>query len=208
MGIVKRDISQSMTLDDRLKQRLLGGAVLVAVVVIFVPMLIEESVDQRLVTDHTIPEKPEYARVDPVVEKQLSRPPKIDKVEKPSHGERPDKPFSKPEKEVIVPVEQDKREKTQPKPVSQPTMVQPTTASPTAWIIQVASMTKEANATRLIKQLREANLPAQMKRVNLNGKRHYRVRVGPELDHKLAKKMLEKIEQEFKLKPKLMRYPR
>ena len=41
-----------MALEERLKQRLLGGAVLVALVVIFVPMLIDEPVDSRVVSDH------------------------------------------------------------------------------------------------------------------------------------------------------------
>ena len=47
-----------MALEERLKQRLLGGAVLVALIVIFVPMLIDEPVDSRVVADHRIPEKP------------------------------------------------------------------------------------------------------------------------------------------------------
>jgi DedD protein len=46
-----------------------------------------------------------------------------------------------------------------------------------------------------------------MEKVRLNGKLHYRIRVGPEVDHRLAEKMLAKIKQLFKLNPKLMRYP-
>jgi DedD protein len=74
-------------------------------------------------------------------------------------------------------------------------------------MIQVASLTNEKNAKKLVQNLRKADLPAQMVPVKVNGKPHYRVRVGPEVDHRLAKKMLAKIKREFKLNPELMRYP-
>jgi DedD protein len=82
-----------------------------------------------------------------------------------------------------------------------------TRPSPTAWMIQVASLTNEKNAEKLVESLRKADLPAQMEKVRLNGKLYYRIRVGPEVDHRLAEKMLAKIKQAFKLNPKLMRYP-
>ena len=47
-----------MALEERLKRRLVGGAVLVALVVIFVPMLVDEPIDSRVVADHRIPDKP------------------------------------------------------------------------------------------------------------------------------------------------------
>ncbi|MEW8584856.1 MAG: SPOR domain-containing protein, partial [Candidatus Thiodiazotropha sp.] len=83
----------------------------------------------------------------------------------------------------------------------------PARPSPTAWVIQVASLTNENNAKKLVEQLREADLPAQMEKVKLNGKQHYRIRVGPEVDHRLAEKMAAKIKKRFKLNPKLMQYP-
>ena len=186
-----------MALEERLKQRLLGGAVLVALIVIFVPMLIEEPVDQRVVSDHAIPIKPQPQRPAPAIDAPkkpvkpvVPQPPlPTPVVDEPPPPPKP-KAIAKPKPKTTAPVA-----KPKPRP------------SPTAWIIQVASLTNQANAGKLVEKLRKADLPAQMERVKLGGKQHYRVRVGPEVDHRLAKKMLAKIKKDFKLTPKLMRYP-
>jgi DedD protein len=190
-----------MGLEERLKQRLLGGAVLVALVVIFVPMLIDEPVERHSVSDHTIPEQrvrqPKITESLPVKRVDDSQPREMPRsvpvVTRDKPVSKPDKPVSKPDKPVSKPVE--------------PVEGSPSRRSPTAWMIQVASLTNEKNAEQLVKDLRQADMPAQMEKVRLNGKQHYRVRVGPEVDHRLAEKMVAKIEQKFKLNPKLMRYP-
>jgi DedD protein len=188
-----------MALEERLKQRMLGGAVLVALIVIFVPMLIEEPVDSRDQADHTIPIKPQPQRA------PQPQPEVPSKQQKNTASEAP------PPTPVV-------KRSTQPKPIAKPkptptpeniktaTADKPR-ASPSAWMIQVASMTRESNAKRLVEKLRKSELPAQMEAVKLDGKQHYRVKVGPEVDHRLAEKMLAKIKKEFKLTPKLMRYP-
>jgi DedD protein len=190
-----------MALEERLKQRMLGGAVLVALVVIFVPMLIEEPVEQSDKSAHSIPIKPQPQPQKPVANPISEKPQKKAVVQAPvaqttaKSAEQP-KPeptkTSKPEKKRVV---------------EKPAKVEKPRASPSAWMIQVASLTNEKNAKKLVQNLRKADLPAQMVPVKLNGKPHYRVRVGPEVDHRLAKKMLAKIKREFKLNPELMRYP-
>jgi DedD protein len=157
-------------------------------------MLIDEPVERRSVSDHTIPEQR-------IQQTKVTESPPVKRRDESQSREAPkpvpvvtrDKPDSKPDKPVSKPVET--VENTPSKP------------SPTAWIIQVASLTNEKNAEKLVKQLRQADMPAQMEKVRLNGKQHYRVRVGPEVDHRLAEKMVAKIKQKFKLNPKLMRYP-
>ncbi|MCU7861047.1 MAG: SPOR domain-containing protein [Candidatus Thiodiazotropha sp. (ex Lucinoma kastoroae)] len=173
-----------MALEERLKQRLLGGAVLVALIVVFVPMLIDDPVETQIVSDHTIPAKP------PIKERAAVQIVPQTKSEKstPSKTTPRIEPKPKPKPKSEVPAAKGK-------------------SSPTAWMIQVASLTNEQNAKKLVASLRKADLPAQMERVKLDGKQHYRVRVGPEVDHRLAEKMLAKIKKTFKLHPKLMRYP-
>ncbi|MCU7876621.1 MAG: SPOR domain-containing protein [Candidatus Thiodiazotropha sp. (ex Lucinoma borealis)] len=189
-----------MALEERLKQRLLGGAVLVALIVVFVPMLIDDPVETQIVSDHTIPAKPpikERAAVQivPQTKSEKSTPskttPRVEPKPVPASKTVPEtkpQPQSKPKPKSEVPAAKGK-------------------SSPTAWMIQVASLTNEQNAKKLVASLRKADLPAQMERVKLDGKQHYRVRVGPEVDHRLAEKMLAKIKKTFKLHPKLMRYP-
>ncbi|MET0068838.1 MAG: SPOR domain-containing protein [Candidatus Thiodiazotropha sp.] len=197
-----------MALEERLKQRLLGGAVLVALVVIFVPMLLEEPVERRTVSDYKIPAKPPVRRPLPeagnqqerAIEQRQAVPPVAKSESKPaSKAEAEPTPEAKP-----APV------KESPPPAAKPEVAprsSPARPSPTAWVIQVASLTNENNAKKLVEQLRKADLPAQMEKVKLNGKQHYRIRVGPEVDHRLAEKMAAKIKKSFKLNPKLMRYP-
>ncbi|PVV06463.1 MAG: hypothetical protein B6D72_14475 [gamma proteobacterium symbiont of Ctena orbiculata] len=197
-----------MALEERLKQRLLGGAVLVALVVIFVPMLIEEPVERTSVSDYKIPAKPAVRRPLPEAGSQQDR--KIEQHQVATPAVKPDsKPASEPTPEPTpepkpAPVKESTPPAAEPKHAPRSSPARP---SPTAWVIQVASLTNENNAKKLVEQLREADLPAQMEKVKLNGKQHYRIRVGPEVDHRLAEKMAAKINKRFKLNPKLMQYP-
>jgi DedD protein len=189
----------NMGLEERLKQRLLGGAVLVALIVIFVPMLIEEPVETYTISDHSVPTMPAVKKTMPEKRVQQSKVTEsrpamtLEEAPQPQEITKPEPIVTPPEaKPVTEPI---KAENRRDKP------------SPTAWIIQVASLTNEKNAEKLVKDLRKAEMPAQMEKVRLNGKPHYRVRVGPEVDHRLAEKMVTKIKQTFKLNRKLMRYP-
>lgn len=185
-----------MALEERLKQRLLGGAVLVALMVIFVPMLIEKPMDKQIVSDHAIPPEPSKPQRPPAASVSVEKPPNPSGGEAPPEVKPEPRPVSKPEPVRSLP----------PKRSSSASPV-PARSSPSAWMIQVASLTNGENAEKLVARLRKADLPAQVERVKLDGKLHYRVRVGPEVDHRLAQRMLNKIEKTFKLHPKLMRYP-
>jgi DedD protein len=188
-----------MGLEDRLKQRLLGGAVLVALVVIFVPMLIEEPVERGTLSNHTIPVKPKVEKSVP--EKRVQQQRETEPQPMPTVTTPEPKKTPKPEPVVA------KKDKPPESKSVETTKKASTRPSPTAWMIQVASLTNEKNAEKLVESLRKADMPAQMEKVRLNGKLYYRIRVGPEVDHRLAEKMLAKIKQAFKLNPKLMRYP-
>jgi DedD protein len=178
-----------MALEERLKQRLLGGAVLVALVVIFVPMLIDEPVDSKVVSDHRIPAKPE------TLEKPMPTILPLPPEEAGSTAKAPSvQPLAAKTKTLAPPTVEPKPTKAEKR-------------SPSAWMIQVASLTVKDNADKLMADLRKAELPAQVETVVVDGKRHYRVRVGPEVDHKTALSMAERIKRDFKLKPKVLRYP-
>ncbi len=182
-----------MALEERLKQRLLGGAVLVALVVIFVPMLIDEPVDSKIVSDHRIPPKPE------AIEQPMPAilPPPLEEAGNPPTVSAPLPEEAKPVAAAPPP----------PPPPKPPTSEPDDKASPSAWMIQVASLTVRENAEKLASDLKKAGLPAVTERVKVEGKTHYRVRVGPEVNHQTALSMAERIKREFKLTPKVMRYP-
>jgi DedD protein len=182
-----------MALEERLKQRLLGGAVLVALVVIFVPMLIDEPMDSKVVSDHRIPLKPEaLEKPMPAILPPPPEPPAVaDKVTEPQ----------------TAPVETKQTVPTKPAPTVDAKPVGGDKPSPTAWMIQVASLTVKENAEKLVADLKKAEFPAMVEKVEVEGKRHYRVRVGPEVNHQTALSMAERIKRDFKLTPKVLRYP-
>jgi DedD protein len=178
-----------MALEERLKQRLIGAAVLVALVVIFVPMLIDEPVDSKLVSDHSIPEKPA----------ELTKPVKA--ILPPVPPEQPAQADQAPNN---PPVE------TKPPPpanLSEKTSDLSERKTPAAWMIQVASLSVRKNAQKLVADLRKSEMPAQFDQVQIDGKTLYRVRVGPEVDFKTAERMADRIKAKFKLKPRVLRYP-
>jgi DedD protein len=180
---------QAMALEERLKQRLIGAAVLVALVVIFVPMLIDEPIDSKLVADHDIPEKPAA-------------------LLKPSPEILPPVPAAKIDKRDGVPDKVPVASKPPPPdPLTDTTADKSERRSPSAWMIQVASLSVRKNAQKLVANLKKSDMPAQFDRVQIEGKTLYRVRVGPEVDFKTAERIVEQIKRKFKLKSKVMRYP-
>jgi DedD protein len=176
-------------LRERLKQRLVGGAVLVSLVVIFVPMLLEQPIDtERVFQGDRIPPRPpepvmrhENGDILPGLMPPEDRSPEV--------GGAPavvDDPTSEPP----IYKQEGRIER----------------AVPSAWMIQVASFRKRANAEALVSRLRKADLPGTLKKATVDGKRVYRVQVGPEVDKKLAEQMAAKIKKRFKLRVSLRRY--
>jgi len=186
-------------LDEQLKKRLVGGAVLVSLVVIFVPMLLDEPVDSesgRL--DQRIPEPPKGLRQP--LETPTILPSPILPVETPPQPERSqDKPVeAKPVAAKPVTTKQPPAERKLGK-IARP--------SPRAWMVQIASFRRRSNAVQLMKRLKKAGLPARVKRAEVAGKPLYRVHLPPQLDQREAQKRVDKINKQFKLKATLIRYP-
>jgi DedD protein len=174
-----------VTLEERLKRRLVGGAVLVALVVIFVPMLFEENlVSERMFSETKIPDKPES------LQRQLQSPTVLPE------------PVSvvtqtpEPVVEQSAPLEVEEKPKVGK--VERPT--------PSAWMVQVASFSRQGNARKLIDRLGQAGMPAQLKEVVVKGKRLFRVQMFPQLNKKEAEKLVDEIEKQFGLKATLIRY--
>ncbi len=182
-------------MDDRLKKRLIGAAVLMSLLMIFVPMLIEKGRIDNRIDEHAIPPRPEMYF--PPVGLDAPRPPR--KAEMPT-GEAettPPKPVvaAKPKPKPVT--------KAKPRPKPKPT---PPNAHPNAWVVQVASFTDKARAQRLVERLRKAGFTTFISTAWVKGARRYRVRVGPELDVDRARRMARAIERKTKLKGRVQRH--
>ena len=190
-------------MDEQLKRRLVGAAVIVSLVVIFVPMLLDEPVD----TDQTelpdqIPDKPKVLQR-PLPSQEILPEPIPPETVAPAQTPVDTGPKESP------PVSSEP-----PEPVPTSTLTEQADsspegkrASPTAWLVQVGSFTQRDNATKLVERLKQASLPAQLHEVTIDGKRHFRVQMLPQLDRRDAETLIKRIKKEFELTATLLRYP-
>lgn len=165
-------------MEEPLKRRLVGAAVLASLAVIFVPMLIEE----RPAPPPDMPKIPPRPEVIPFSSKQLS-------AEVPRTVPRVEPKLQSPEPEAAAPI------------------AQPQTGL-TAWVVKVGSFSNKDNASRLVKKLRKAGFPTpDAEMVQVKGKTIYRVKVGPFLEKKRASQILSKVSSVAGVNAQVRRYP-
>lgn len=195
-------------MDEGLKRRLIGAAVLASLAVIFVPMLFEQP-----------PARP------PPLPPLPKQPPRSDFASEMLREEVPAvtplAPYDPPP--VVVP------EPLPAPPVAAAAPVAPAapvaTAAPvaavaaesepakpriglTAWVVQAASLSSRDNAVKLVAKLRDAGLPTpDPELVDIKGKRFYRVRVGPVIERAEAQGMLDRVSEIAGTKAQVRQYP-
>jgi len=171
-------------MDEHLKKRLVGAAVLTSLAVIFIPMLL----DDRKSVPQALPEIP-------------ARPPIQDFASSMLTEEVP----------AVVPIRPRVmvEEEAKSPPVKQkPDKVVPPRTGLSAWVVQVGSFSSRDNATKLAQKLRKAKFQTpDPESVEIRGKRLWRVRVGPMVDKVLAERILPKVNKVAGLKGRVTRYP-
>jgi DedD protein len=167
-------------MEEGLKKRLIGAAVLASLAVIFVPMLFEDP-----------PAKP------PSLPPLPEQPPLRDFASEMLREEIPAvTPLAPP------PPEANAADKDAPAAPTKPR------TGLSAWVVQVGSFSSRENAETLVAQLRKADLPTpDPELVDIRGKRYYRVRVGPVIERDEAEGMLEKVNTIAKTKAQVRQYP-
>ena len=173
-------------MDEGLKKRLIGAAVLASLAVIFVPMLFEEPPSSPPPLP-PLPNKPpvrdfasemlreEVPAVTPLAPRSIE----------PDNGSGPAAPVTSSAAES-------------PKPRT----------GLTAWVVQVGSFSSRENAAKLVAQLREAKLPTpDPELVDLRGKRYYRVKVGPVVERAEAEGMIEQVKTISGANVRVQQYP-
>jgi DedD protein len=191
--------------DDRLKRRLVGAVVLIALGVIFIPMILDGSGRSgRMTVDVEIPPAPVYEVPDrlPPLPSAGSTPPSQEppvRSEEASLKAVPSAPApEKPEPTVSRSVE----------PEEPATAPKSEGAAPSAWVVQVGSFEDQAKALALRDKLRKSGFPSFVEPYRSEGgKTLYRVRVGPELKRELAEQAQSKIKREHKLDGLVVTHP-
>jgi len=176
-----------MGMDDALKQRLIGAAVLVAVGVIFIPMILDGPPDLGTETAALEipprPNRPVHTRVLPL---------------EPAVGTQTDQQTDSRPAEGQTPAP------TDPQTLgtnSGPTQDMPTDAVAgdltTWWVVQVGSFKEEENAVAFRNRFREAGYTAFVEPVSEGDEPRYRVRLGPEQDRARAEAVRNDIKEKF-----------
>ncbi|VAW83205.1 hypothetical protein MNBD_GAMMA14-1754 [hydrothermal vent metagenome] len=203
-------------MDSLLKQRLVGAIVLVALGVIFIPMLLEgpnrtlvPKMDEMPVPETLAPELP-LERFPPVSEPRRAERAimtdatgsKIAEEDRTPEALQPAKTEAVPKPAAVVPP------KPVIAPVKSPAAEAPTTkAMKDSWIVQVVSLSSKGNALALRDKLRKGGFATQVEQVRVGGKTHYRVRVGPFLERVEADRVRKQIADRFAQNGRVMSWP-
>ncbi|MGD8592926.1 MAG: SPOR domain-containing protein [Gammaproteobacteria bacterium] len=151
------------------------------------------------------PTEPQKSATQPTKQeaKQQSQQPKQQSTQRPDSQNKPPAelaPAVAVAKPVPEPARAAKEASTPPTPAIKPSNV-------TGWVVQVGSFSQKANAEKLRDKLRKMGMASFVATGTSNGKKVYRVRVGPEIDRADAEKTKAKIKEQTKLNGLVMKYP-
>lgn len=207
----------------RLKERLIGAAVLVMLAVIFIPMLLDNSTQKETeITETNIPPRPDTqfsSRIKPVTDLSTSRPETAPvKASETGITEAPQEavPDVQPEPKVVAgsPAPQaavppvtpaSQRDEESPKTVVEQSKTG--NRGLNAWVVQIGSFTSEANAKSLHDQARSMGFTSFVEPLQQEGAMAYRVRVGPELSRSDAVTLAARLTNSLHVDGIVMQYP-
>jgi DedD protein len=208
-------------MEQGLKERLVGAAVIVILAVIFIPMLLDDTEDQEMViTETNIPPKPENMPLPPSVDERIipadsNFSSRIIPVQEEPAVEEVEEPVVQKTEEAVPPAE--KKETTSPKPAQ--TAGQKSAAAAgkndepatnvgvSAWVVQLGSFSSEKNAQELNQKLKQAGFRSFVEPLKQNNTTSYRVRVGPELRRSDAQTIKEKLKSTMQIEGIIVQYP-
>ena len=183
------------------KQRLVGAIVLVALAVIFIPMILPGHRELGFGNGGSpIPSKPAELENLKVLELEKPQPAPAPRevVRTPIDERSPETPPPPPAEDKPAAQEQTQvAEETLP-PAT--TNTDKTAATPPkAWAVQVGSFTQRDNAMKLRDKLRGKGYKAFVEQISSAGKTFYRVRVGPEISRDKAEALQKELQTKMKL---------
>lgn len=168
-------------MDDGLKQRLIGAIVLLAIAVIFIPVLFDRQTLTPISTVTQVPPMPTI-ELEPI---EVAKAPEVVS------------PAPEPEA-MFIPDE------TQPASQAPEPPALNDNGVPRGWIIQVISYSNKEKAEKFRDLLIEDGFHAYMRKAQTSKGLHYRVYVGPKLDKAAILAVKDAIDQKYKLKSILL----
>ncbi len=196
-------------MDDHLKQRLVGAAVLIALAVIFLPSFFQRDKPVEIDTRSQIPAAPS---IEPIVinksvkpdgatvpkASELFQPAPVDKVVNKSTDSQKQKPAVTLSKDADIEKSTAKTTKVDAKLNAK--------GVPVGWVLQVASFKSKDSAEKFAKTLSQGNDKAYFKSVETSQGQFYRVYLGPLIDKNQALAKQKTIDKKHKVKSQLLRF--
>jgi DedD protein len=205
-------------MEEGAKRRLVGTAVVVLLLVIFVPMVLDEKPREPLPDeDMQLPERPlQEPNVFPPPQATPGQP-EPDSTQIPQELAVPPLPGAPAPSEPTPELDQQAAAPAQPEPparteasrpppapeVNEP----PPPAGVSSWVLQVASLSDLQRARGLERDLRAKGFPAFIENARVDSKTFHRVRVGPEADRKRIEAMAASVKQKTGLAGQILHYP-
>lgn len=218
-------------MNTQMKQRVIGGLVLVAVLAIFLPILFHSSRSKdTLQLSTAIPQAPQVQLQLPNQQMANALPPtlhaengikpvapKVAQPEQPAVAQpvaaevaRAPVKISEKSKPVVIKAAPKRKPKPRVKkhmPKAKRVAHRERLAPPMAWVVQLASFSQPKNAERLIRRLRGKGLTAYTRTTRKpDNTTLTRVYVGPELQRNKAHQVQQRLKQEFKLNGVVRKY--
>ncbi|MFP3873308.1 MAG: SPOR domain-containing protein [Thiohalophilus sp.] len=191
--------------ENQLKQRIVGAIVLVALAVIFIPMLLSSDRDGEMtIIESNIPPRPDnVARVktlDIKPDSPAPQPVEPPDSRTPVDEHTPEAEDSPASDDTTDPAAGDEPETTQ--------AVTPADDIDTkAWAVQVGSFSKQNNALGLRDKLRDKGYSVFVEKVGTDKGEIYRVRVGPEVRRSEAEELQNELQKKLDLGGMVVAHP-
>lgn len=206
-------------MDQKLKQRLTGAIVLVALAVIFVPIILEGPDDEWTPRSHSIPEQPQ---MDYRASMGLELPDPEPADQEPPGGaitEALNLPTAEPPPVEATPAPVSRKttepvaatpkpvKKAAPAPAPKPKPAKKTDTSIKGWFVQVGSFGQELNANGLRSRLKSAGYDTRLQKIAIGKGYAYRVLVGPATSRAAAEKLAASLKSGQQLAGMVIEYP-
>ena len=196
-----------------LRQRFVGALVLIALCVVFWPIVFVEPIEQQPIELRPTPERP---RVDtsPIAKPQspeakvrdVVNPPEVDRESQMRADEmtRLEDGESAPNLSELSDV--DSVEQLELREEAPVTPLLDASGYPQAWVLQVATVSSELRAGTLVEQLIDKGYPAFQVRVANGASAQWRIQIGPKFEKKSFASIKLEVDRVLKVESMIVRY--
>lgn len=193
-------------MEARVRERLVGALVLVAIVVLFVPAILKG----RDPAPAPAPDAAPVRRIEMPIGDPVPEPEEQVLVPEPPKPERAPGSIAPPPREEPAATPPAAPPKSQPPPVQAaerpPARTPPPAPATSAWAVQLGAFSNKAKAEQLVAELRQRGFAAFVLEYRASGQVLYRVRVGPEQDRARAEATAARLAKDG-FQPVVARHP-